>query len=156
MPTTLTPEQFLAGFPPPIQALAHRLRTLIKRVLPESTEQVRLGWQLIGLYVPARGRKPVYMGFLIPHTDYLTLGFEYGILLDDPAGLLLGGSSPEERLKQVRYLTFRQAGDLRVRVVTPYLRQAAEVALMPNDLRRQLLAAAQEGQGAKRPRRSAL
>jgi hypothetical protein len=147
MPTTLTPEEFLSGFSPPIQALANRLRALIRRVLPESTEQVRLGWQLIGLYLPARGRKPVYTGFIIPHTDYVTLGFEYGCLLDDPAGLLLGGPKAGEQLKQVRYLTFRQAGDLRPAVVTPYLKQAAEVALMPNDLRRQLLAAAQEDEG---------
>ena len=144
MPTTLTPDQFLAGFPPPMQALAQRLRALVGRVLPESTEQVRLGWQLIGFYVPAAGRKPVYAGFIIPHTDYVTLGFEYGILLDDPSGLLLGGA---ERLKQVRYLTFRSANDLRAAMVTPYLKQARALALMPNALRRQLLAAAQEGQG---------
>lgn len=135
----MSPEAFLAPFPPPIQKLAHRVRALVKKTLPESTEAVRLGWQVIGFYLPV-GRKPVYTGFIIPHTDYVTLGFEYGRLLADPDGRLLGAA---EKLKQVRYLTFRRASDLKPAVVVPYLRQAAALALMPNELRRQLLAEAQ-------------
>lgn len=135
---TLTPEQFLAGFPPPAQALAHQTRALVRRVLPEATEVVRLGWQLIGLYIPGRPR-PVYMGFIIPHADYMTLGFEYGILLDDAAGLLLGA---KERLKQVRYLTLSSARAIRSAALPPLLRQAAEVALMPTAMRGPMLAAA--------------
>ena len=137
----ITPEAFLAPFPPPIQQLAHRVRALIKKTLPESTEAVRLGWHVIGFYLPV-GRRRVYTGFIIPHTEYVTLGFEYGLLLDDPDGRLLGAA---EKLKQVRYLTFRRAGDLKPAVVVPYLRQAATLALMPNELRRQLLAANKRG-----------
>lgn len=138
-----TPEAFLAPFPPPMQQLAHRVRVLIRQTLPEATEAVRLGWHIIAFYLPA-GRRRVYTGFIIPHTDYVTLGFEYGVLLDDPQGRLLGAA---EKLKQVRYLTFRQAGDLQPAVVVPFLRQAAELALMPNELRRQLLAANKLGGG---------
>lgn len=137
MPTP-TPDQFLATFPPLTQALAHRLRTLVKRALPTSTEQVRLGWQIVGFYVPSAGR-PVYTGFIIPHTDYATLGFTYGRLLDDPACLLLGDA---EKLKQVRYLTFRQEKEIRAAVLVPFIKQAAELALMPAALRQQLLTSA--------------
>ena len=89
MPTPApTPDQYLSSFPPLTQTLAHRTRALVRRVLPAATEQVRLGWQLIGFYVPGHPR-PVYTGFIIPHIDYVTLGFEYGILLN------LARSKPE-------------------------------------------------------------
>ncbi len=139
MPTpALTPDQFLAGFPPPIQTLAHRTRDLVSRVLPASTEQVRLGWQIIGFYLPSRSHT-IYTGFIIPHPTYVTLGFVYGILLDDPAGRLLGA---KEKLKQVRYLTLPNAQAVRDPALPPWLRQAAELALMPTALRGPMLRAA--------------
>ena len=133
-----TPDQYLSGFPPPTQALAHRTRALVRRVLPGATEQVQLGWQTISYYVPGRAQ-PVRTGFIIPHADYVTLGFQYGVLLDDPDGRLLGGA---ERLKQVRYLTLPDARAVRDPALPVWLRQAAELALMPTALRGPLLAAA--------------
>lgn len=135
---TLSPEQFLAGFPPPIQALANRTRNLVGRVLPGITEQVQLGWQTISYYVPGHAQ-PVRTGFIIPHEAYVTLGFQYGLLLDDPDGRLLGGA---EKLKQVRYLTLPDARAVRDPALPVWLRQAAELALMPTALRGPLLAAA--------------
>ncbi len=132
---TPTPDQYLAAFPPLTQALAHRLRVLVKRALPASTEQVRLGWQIIGLYVPGKTR-PIYTGFIIPHSDYVTLGFTYGRLLDDPAGRLLGAA---EKLKQVRYLSFRKRNEIRAAALIPLIRQAAVLALLPPDLRAHML-----------------
>jgi hypothetical protein len=140
MPTP-TPDVYLAGFPPRTQALAQRLRAIVKRALPAATEQVKLGWQLIGLYVPGPAR-PVYLGFIIPHADYVTLGFEYGLLLDDPDGRLLGGA---EKLKQVRYLSFRSDKEIRASVLVPFIKQAADLALMPPALRTQMLHAARSG-----------
>jgi hypothetical protein len=43
-----TPEQFLAAFPPAIQALAEQLRALVKRTIPNVDEAVYPGWRLIG------------------------------------------------------------------------------------------------------------
>ena len=137
-----TPEQFLAPFPPPSQRLAQRLRALVRQVLPESSEAVRLGWHVIAFYMPGRPR-PIYTGFIIPHTDYVTLGFAHGALLDDPDGRLLGAA---EKLKRVRYLTFHRPQDIRPAVLTPLIRQAAALALMPADLRAQMHSA------ARRPR----
>jgi hypothetical protein len=136
--TSPTPEQFLAAFPPPAQALAQRLRRLVGQALPESSEEVRLGWHLIAFYMPGRPR-PIYTGFIIPHPDYVTLGFAYGALLDDPDGRLLGAA---EKLKRVRYLTFHSARDIRPAVLTPLIRRAAAIAQMPADLRAQMQSAA--------------
>jgi hypothetical protein len=129
-----TPDALLDNYPPDVRALANRLRALIKRTLPESTEEVKPAWMLIGFYMPAKP-KPVYVGFILPHADSVSLGFQYGTLLDDPDGLLLGAS---EKLKRVRYFSLRSSRDLKTRVFTPYIRQAAELALMPKALRLQI------------------
>lgn len=132
------PEHYLASFPPPIQRLAQRLRSLVKRALPDSTEQVKLGWKLIGLYVPGKAQ-PVHFGFIIPHTDYVTLGFTFGILVNDSEHLLLGA---EDKLVRARYLIVRTARDIRPALFTAMLRQAAEAALLPAPLRSELLSQA--------------
>ena len=133
-----TPDQYLSTFPPLTQALAHHLRVLVQQALPAATEQVKLGWQLIGLYVPGQ-KRPIYFGFIIPHAGYVTLGFEYGLLLEDPNGVLKGA---EEKLKQVRYLSFWSEKEIRPKVLKPYIRQAADLALMPTALRAPMLSAA--------------
>ena len=135
-----TPDQFLIGFPPPIQTLANQVRDLVKRTLPNATEQVKLGWQLIGWYVPSKAR-PVYAGFIIPHTEYVSLGFEYGVLLNAPAGLLEGEA---EKLKRVRYIKLRSTKDIRSKLFARLISQAADAALMPNALRSQLLVQSEE------------
>lgn len=127
----MTPEHFLGRFPPPIQTIAERLRAIVRATLPGSSEQVKLGWKLIGLYVPA-GRKPVYFGFILPHEDTLSFGFEYGVLVQDPRRVLLGQG---EQLRQVRYLSFRQPAEVKRRDLEPFIKQAAQIALMPRALR---------------------
>jgi hypothetical protein len=127
----LTPEQFLLRFVPPIQAIAERLRALVRATVPGSSEQVKLGWKLIGLYVPAK-RKPVYFGFILPHEDRLSFGFEHGVLLDDPHRVLLGES---EHLSRVRYLSFGGPAQVKRAELVPFIRQAAQLALMPRALR---------------------
>jgi hypothetical protein len=133
-----TPDQYLSTFPSLTQVLAHRLRDIVQQARPEATEQVRLGWQIIGLYIPGH-KGPLYFGFIIPHTDYVTLGFTYGLLLPDPQRRLLGA---REKLKQVRYLSFRSEKEIHSRQLTPLIRQAATLALMPTALRAPLLTAA--------------
>lgn len=127
----MTPEHFLIRFPPPIQTIAERLRAIVRATLPESSEQVKPGWKLIGLYLPTP-RRPVYFGFILPHGDTLSFGFEYGVLMDDPRGVLLGEG---ERLSKVRYLSFRRPAEVKRRELVPYIQQAAQIALMPRGLR---------------------
>ena len=112
------------------------VRALVKRALPESYEEVKLGWKVIAYLLKARG-KPVYVGFIIPHPDSVTLGFQQGIFMPDPEGELLGAS---EKLKQVRYVSLRHRKDLKARRHGALVRQAAELALMPHMLRAQLRA----------------
>ena len=116
-----TPEQFLAAFPPAIQALADQLRTLVKRTIPNADEAVYLGWRLIG-YRVREGRRSRYFCFVAPFEDRVALGFEYGVLLRNEAGLLDGDGT------QVRYVTIRRAEDAREQELAALIAEAAMVA----------------------------
>src|SRR5262245_11848174 len=80
-----SPEQFLAAYPPAIQALAEQLRTLIKRTIPNVDEVVYVGWHLIG-YRVREGSRSRYFCFVAPSPDRVALGFEYGVLLSNDTG----------------------------------------------------------------------
>jgi hypothetical protein len=116
-----TPEQFLAAFPPQIRALADQLRQLIKQTIPNIAEAVYPGWKLIG-YRELDGKRSRYFCFVAPFADRVTLGFEYGMLIADAAGLLEGDG------KQVRYVTLRTQADLRPSELRALIAEAAMVA----------------------------
>jgi hypothetical protein len=116
-----TPEQFLAAFPPAIQTLAYQLRALVKRTVPNVDEAVSVGWHLIG-YRVREGRRSRYFCFVAPFEDRVALGFEYGVLLTNDAGLLEGDGS------QVRYVTIRRAEDIHEPALVALIAEAAIVA----------------------------
>ena len=120
----LPPEAFLAPFPDPIRAAAERLRAIVLRTVPEAIEGVRPGWHLIGYSVPIR-RRTAYFGFVAPEPIHVHLGFEYGMLIDDPDGEL-GGTE----LKQVRFFTFSHPDEVCERQLGRYIRDAARLASM--------------------------
>jgi hypothetical protein len=95
----LSPEAVLAPYPDAIRDAANRLREIVQRTVPGAIEAVRPGWHLIGYSVPA-GRRSPYFGFVAPEPIQVHLGFEYGMLIDDP-DCELGGID----LRQVRFLT---------------------------------------------------
>lgn len=117
-----TPEQFLADFPPAIQTLAGQLRALICDSVPGAVEAVYPGWKLIGYRAPD-GKATRYFAFVAPFPGHVSLGFEYGALMRDPAGLL-GGDG-----KQVRTVIFRPGDALNAKALAELIREAAYVAL---------------------------
>jgi hypothetical protein len=120
----LTPEQFLSEFPPPIRDVADQLRVLVKQTLPNVAEAVYPGWRLIGYRVKESGRE-VYVGFIAPTPEHVALGFEYGVLLSDPHGLLEGNGN------QVRYVRVKSPEDIRPKLFAELIREAAQVAALP-------------------------
>jgi hypothetical protein len=116
-----TPEQFLATFPPTIQTLAQQLCALVKRTVPNVDEAVYVGWHLIG-YRVREGRRSRYFCFVAPFEDRVALGFEYGVLLTNEAGMLEGDGT------QVRYVTIRRAEDVREPELAALIAEAAMVA----------------------------
>lgn len=122
-------EEYLNQFPGEIQNLARKLRALVRKAVPDVLERVYPGWKIIGYRAPF-GASSVYIGFLAPFKDQVVLGFEYGVLLADPEGVLEGGGT------QVRHVTIRSAKDIRTNVLMPLLLQAVSVAKERKRLRR--------------------
>jgi hypothetical protein len=123
-----TPEAFLAPYHPAVQAAAHELRALIKATVPTAIEAVRLGWTLIGYRLPM-GKKAPYFGFIAPLADRVALGFEFGYLLDDPAGLLSGKGA------QVRQVVVRDVSEIKLEPIAALIREAARLAMLTKDER---------------------
>jgi hypothetical protein len=120
----LLPEVFLAPYPRSIRDAVEHLRAIILRTVPDAIEAVRPGWHLIGYSVPI-GKRTAYFGFVAPEPIHVHLGFEYGMLIDDPDGEL-GGTD----LKQVRYFTFHDPDEVCERQVGRYIRDAARLAAL--------------------------
>jgi hypothetical protein len=121
----IPPEALLEDFPPPMQAIAHRLRAVVMTAIPDAIERVRPGWHLIGYDLPAP-RKGVYFAYVAPEMEHVHLGFEHGWAMRDPDGVLQGVGIT----KQVRWLTFVDAGAVDVERCVELVHEAARVALM--------------------------
>ena len=126
MRETLPPEAFLAGYPDGIRQAAETLRAIVRRAVPESIEGVRGGWRLIGYEVPV-GRRSRYFAYVAPEPIHVHLGFEYGVWMDDPDGLLQGAHLG---LRKVRFTTFTEGQAIPEAALERLTREAARVALL--------------------------
>ncbi len=121
---TISVEQFLADYHPNVQELANLLRAVMQQALPEAHEAAYPGWRLIGYRVPktSGSKKDVYIGYIAPLETHVSLGFEWGILMDDPHNILEGQG------KQVRYITIRTPQDIDPARLMSLIQEAARVA----------------------------
>jgi hypothetical protein len=122
----LSLEAFLDTYPAPMRTIAERLRRIVHGALPEAIEAVRPGWRLIGYDVPAGHRRTAYVGYIAPEPGHVHLGFEHGVLMDDPGGVLQGRGIT----RRVRWLTFRPGDTIDASVLGALVREAARVALL--------------------------
>lgn len=120
----IPPEALLAPYPAGHRAIANALRRLVKRAVPGAIERVRPGWGLIGYDVPV-GRRTRYFAFVWAEPEHVHLGFEHGVLMNDPDGLLQGRGVT----KQVRWLTFTSLDQI-PDTAADLVREAARVAVM--------------------------
>jgi hypothetical protein len=134
--TPLTPEQFLAGYPLDVQILAHELRLLVKAAIPDVYEKVAPGWQLIGYRTPTQ-RGTIYFCHVAPRPDRVDLGFEQGVLMNDPDGRLQGGP----KMRQVRYVPMRSMADIEPAPLTALIHEAERISAL-SKIEKELLKAA--------------
>ena len=119
-------ELFLSGFPPEIREIAERLRTVVQEAVPEAIERVRTGWRLIGYDIPI-GLRTRYFAFVAPEPKHVHLGFEYGIWMADPDGILRGAHL---NLRKVRFVTYQPGEPMPTKTLVRYTREAAELATL--------------------------
>jgi hypothetical protein len=122
----IPPELFLSGYSTEIRGIAERLRSVVHEAVPEAIERVRTGWRLIGYDVPV-GRRTRYFAFVAPEPEHVHLGFEYGVWMADPDGLLLGAHLD---LRKVRFVTFEPGDPIPADALLRYTREAADLAAM--------------------------
>jgi hypothetical protein len=129
----LTVEALTAALPEARGATVEVLRRIVRRAVPDAVEAVRPGWGMVGYRVPAGTRRP-YFGGIWPEWEHVHLMFEYGVLMDDPEGVLQGSG------RQVRWVTLLRPDDLPAALLTDLVREAARVALLgrPERLARML------------------
>jgi hypothetical protein len=127
----IPPEAFLEPFSPEIRAAAETLRAVVKRAVPDVVERVRLGWQLIGYDLPI-GRRTVFFAYVAPEPIHVHLGFEHGVLMADPDGILEGAHLG---LRKVRYLTFKPGQPIPEPALVELTREAVRVATMSREER---------------------
>lgn len=125
-PVPIPPELFLSAYPAEIRDVAEHLRGVVKEAVPEAIERVRTGWRLIGYDVPA-GRRTRYFAFVAPEPEHVHLGFEHGIWMSDPDGLLQGAHLD---LRMVRFVTYEPGDAIPADTLVRYTREAADLAAL--------------------------
>jgi len=123
---TIPAEFFLSRYAPETQAVANRLRAVVRRAVPEAVEKVRTGWSVVGFDVPVGRRRTAFFAWVMPEREHVHLGFVRGVLLEDPNGLLAGRGIT----KQARWLTFDAVDDIPPleAAAVEFTREAARIA----------------------------
>jgi len=119
-------DAFLAGYPDGILAAANTLRSIVRRAVPDAIERVRPGWRLIGYDVPL-GRRKAYFAYVAPENGHVHLGFEHGIFMADPDGVLEGAHL---RLRKIRFVTLQPGQPIPDSLLVKLTREAARIAAM--------------------------
>ena len=121
-------EAFLDGYAPAQRAIANRLRSIVKRTIPEATERVRAGWRVIGFDLP-KGRRSPFFAWVFPEREHVHLGFPQGVLIADPERRLDGAGIT----KRARWLTYTTVEDVDEAVAERLLLAAAGIGELPPD-----------------------
>lgn len=99
-------EKAIESFSPEIQKIARKIRELIHQILPEVVEVVWVRQKNIGFGTGPK-KKSEHFCWVMPATNHVNLGFNYGAELPDPANLLEGTG------KLFRHVKIRSADGLK-------------------------------------------
>jgi hypothetical protein len=126
---SIPPELFLRGYAPPIMAIGQRLRSIVRRAVPDVLERVRPGWALIGYDLPIR-RHGAFFAWVWPESEHVHLGFPNGTRMDDPDGVLRGSGIT----KKARWLTYAPGDAIEEPLALAMVLEAARVAVIPRSI----------------------
>jgi len=96
---------------PEMRPVVRRLREIVFAVDPDSVEVVRLGDRAATYGVGPKKMSEGY-AYIIPHKNWVNLGFYMGVELPDPAGLMEGTGKKLRHVK-VRSLEFAEKPEIR-------------------------------------------
>lgn len=116
-------EDFLAGFPAPVQELALELRTQVLQMAPDAIEQIDLPAHLLGYGYAETYRHLICV--IILQKEYVNFGFPRGVDLEDPEALLEGSG------QRARHVKIYNVEDATSPGVLSLLREAVEITPRP-------------------------
>ena len=97
---------FLAGCPPPVRAVAERLRQLVTSTRPGAVATLRARHNYFSYSLSGRLRDEILS--ICPLPTYVRLDFLHGGTLSDPDRRLVGTG---KRLRHIKLATLKQADD---------------------------------------------
>lgn len=107
---------FLEKFEGGIIQMIHRLRTIVKKNLPDLTETVDVPAKMIAYSYGTRYTDMICCIF--PSKKGAKLSFYNGVNLPDPENILEGSA------KTTRYLNYKTAGNISEKVIEDFLKHA--------------------------------
>lgn len=117
-------EGFIGNYPPEVQELVRLTQAWVKKVLPESSEELALGYKMIMYKLRPNGRQ--FVVYIAPYAKHVNLGFLMGTSLPDPHKVLKGTG------KTLRHIKIKQARDLEKEGVQAVVEAAWEEAVSRN------------------------
>ncbi len=106
-------EDLFIMFPVPIVHIAYRVRELIETIYPKATETPKPK-ENHAEYAIGSGRRSEIFGYICPMEKYVRLGFYYGDVLADPAGVLV---EEGKRVRHVKISTMAEADRPEIRAL---------------------------------------
>ena len=102
---------------PEIRPIAERLREIVVEIDPHTVEVVRLGDRAATYGVGPKKMSEGY-SYILPHKNWVNLGFYKGVDLPDPAGLMEGTG------KKLRHVKVRSLEDAERSEIRALLKEA--------------------------------
>ncbi|MEO0688947.1 MAG: DUF1801 domain-containing protein [Pseudomonadota bacterium] len=126
--------QALAGKPLKLQTLYRKIRATVLKAYPQSNELLYNAHVPSSVYSVSTRLKHAFCHIAV-YTNHINLGFNQGIALDDPAGLLTGTGA------KIRHIQIASADDLKNPAIALLLSEAVEHAVAqvggsPSEVRR--------------------
>jgi hypothetical protein len=106
-------EDVLKNTTPAIREIMEYLRNLIIGLHEDTVEVPRPGERSAGYGIGPKKMSEAY-AYIMPHAEYVNLGFYHGTSLNDPAGLLEGTG---KGLQHVKVYSLEQAGQPEIRAL---------------------------------------
>ena len=114
--------EFLSAYDDRIVALALTVRRFVLTETPRATETIYDAYNAVAMGYSFTGRLKESFCHVAVYSKHVNLGFNRGVDLDDPRGILQGAG------KQIRHVTIREASDLKNSYLTRLLRVAVRNA----------------------------
>ena len=115
--TVGTFDEFMERPVPELRPIAERLREIVVEIDPHTVEVVRLGDRAANYGVGPNKMSEGY-SYILPHKNWVNLGFYKGVDLPDPAGLMEGTG------KKLRHVKVRSLEDAERSEIRALLKEA--------------------------------